>query len=87
MTTTADTTSGYIKRRTSVEEITAWVIYDHPTDFPDHFVARKYLYDAPTQDMLQSENLNHLREEMHKLGLVCIPRSPSDDAKIVETWI
>lgn len=68
-----------------------WTIYDHPKDFPDHFVARKWIVNAagptPTQDIIVSSRLDPIREQLDGLGLVCIGRAASDDATIVETWV
>jgi malonyl-CoA/methylmalonyl-CoA synthetase len=66
--------------------VTLWVIYDSPRDFPGLFVARKWLNDRPTPDLLQGTTLKQLREQL-PAGLHCLPRSEKDDPKIVETWI
>jgi len=63
-----------------------WTIYDHPTDYPDVFVARKFNYDQPTDEILTDTTLDGLR---HKLpnNLTCLKRDPLDDPKIVECWL
>jgi hypothetical protein len=63
-----------------------WVVYDSPVDLPGRFVARKWLNDHPTGELLQGKSLNEVREKL-PLGLYCVKRDPSDDPKIVESWI
>ena len=68
-----------------------WVIYDHPTDFPDVFVARRHICygpDAgPTQDVMVAPVLDMIRAEMERRGLTMLARFPNDDPSIVETWL
>jgi len=63
-----------------------WTIYDSPIDIPGHFVARKWVMDTPTSELLQDKTLEGLRAKLPS-GLFCMPRSPGDDPKIVETWM
>lgn len=63
-----------------------WVIYDRPTDMPNAFVARKWLNDVPTHEVLQAGTLDGLRSLLPR-GLHLLPRDPADDPKIVEVWI
>lgn len=67
-------------------DLPIWVIYHSPIDVPERFVARKWQLDQPTSEMLQSKTLDELRGKL-PAGLVRLPRDPSDDAKIVESWI
>lgn len=69
------------------ETLSIWVIYDHPSDHPDHFVARRWSYDRPTADIKLARDVVELRSEMMAMGLACIARAHSDDAKIMETWL
>jgi hypothetical protein len=67
------------------------VIYDHPTDFPDSFVARRHIAygpDAgPTAEVMRSNSLNALQEEMERRGLIRLDRYAADAPCIVETWL
>lgn len=67
-----------------------WTIYDHPKDFPDHYVARQWWVDdkgGMAQEMLlKAETLPALRR-MLPPGLYRLDASEGDDAVIVETWI
>lgn len=64
-----------------------WTIYDHPRDFPNEYVARKFIGDKPTGAILCSHDLSMLRKHFHELGLFRIGRNPQDDAGIVESWL
>jgi hypothetical protein len=70
-----------------------WVIYDHPTDLPNHYVARLWCVTEPggglipTALALVCPDLDQLRGEMESLGLTCIPRASADEPQIVEAWI
>jgi hypothetical protein len=63
-----------------------WTVYDHPSDFPDLWVARRFTLDQPTRDVRTSVTLDGLRALLPP-GLVCIARHPQDDPRIVECWI
>lgn len=68
-----------------------WTVYDHPTDFPDNFVARKFTTDAngprATAEVVVADSLDAIRESMVQRGLTCLTRSPEDEPQIVETWL
>lgn len=68
-----------------------WTVYDHPTDFPNNYVARKFMVTKgraiATEEIILCPDLEALREQLEQLGLVPLKRDPHDDAKIVETWL
>jgi len=66
-----------------------WIIYDRPSDFPEQFVARKWIMDKPTSEVMTASDLAGIRWAVGKVapGSVCLARDPSDDPKIVETWL
>lgn len=64
-----------------------WTVYDNPKDYAGWFVARRFTLDGPTPDVLFSNKLEDLRDVLRGMGLTPIPRSPEDDAVIVESWI
>lgn len=68
--------------------LSIWTIYDHPLDFPNHFVARCFIYDQPTGSYMTADTVDQLRavlcDEMH---LTCLMRSPEDHPSVVESWI
>lgn len=70
--------------------LSMWTVYDHPTDFPDSFVARRFEIRGdvcPTNEFFLAKTLPEVREAMRKRGLFCLPRDGGDDPKIVETWL
>ena len=38
-----------------------WTIFDSPIDLPDRFVARKWVMETPTSELLQDKTLEGLR--------------------------
>jgi hypothetical protein len=68
-----------------------WTVYDHPKDFPNEFIARRFEVDGKgaraTADILTSSSLDLLRSELVHRGLTVINRLPADDPKIVEVWL
>lgn len=72
------------------DRLPMFAIYDHPRDFPDHFVARLWwsIPEAkPTNFTVRSDDLDTIRDMMQGLGLVKLMRSPGDDATIMEVWL
>lgn len=69
-----------------------WVVYDHPSDFPDVFIARRWdptnAGFMPTERTITGTTLEEVRASINKTpGLCLIPREPLDDPKIVEVWL
>jgi hypothetical protein len=68
-----------------------WTIYDHPRDYPQHFVARKWEIwlgmAIPTTEIVKAEDLPTLRALFESKGLVVIDRQADDDPVVVETWL
>ena len=71
--------------------LSIWTIYDHPTDYPQEFIARRHEITAtgsvPTNDILVSRTLDGLRAEMEMRGMYPLTREPDDDPCIVESWL
>ena len=68
------------------EKLTMWVIYKHPSDYPDEFVARKFILDKPTSEIKTSDTIETLRLLL-PMGLTRVERDDSDDPVIVEAWL
>lgn len=69
-----------------------WTVYDHPTDYPDKFVARLFEVDRNgarvTPSILVADDIETIRDILQfELHLVKLMRSPEDDPVIVETWL
>lgn len=69
-------------------QLPVWVVYDHPQDFPDHFVARLWegMDNTPTATVLVADTLAELRD-MLPPDLNGLERMEGDDPTIVETWL
>ena len=64
-----------------------WTIYEHPKDYPRWFVVRVWYGEVPGEMCLRV-TLDMARKAAWCMGAeVKIPKSASDDAKIVESWI
>lgn len=74
------------------EALELWTVYRNPIDYPDKYVARKFLIEpAPvmpvaTNNIFVANDLHGIRA-MLPPGLYCLPRHPEDDPVIVECWI
>lgn len=70
--------------------LTIWVVYDHPKDFPDHYVARRFINEQAQNgegDVIVKDDLIEIRNAMYARGLFRLGRDPSDDPVIVEMWL
>jgi hypothetical protein len=71
--------------------LSIWTIYDHPTDYPHAFVARRHEVQAegstPTSDLLMSTDLEAIRTRMRAWGLYCLNRQSGDVPCIIESWL
>lgn len=71
-----------------------WTVFDHPSDFPNSFVARRWIAKSDgtveqTDSVLICPNLDALRWALaaNYPHLVPVPRMMRDDPKIVEVWL
>lgn len=64
-----------------------WVIYDHPADYPDSFVARLWHGETPTARVIVEAKLMTIRVKLSRMGLYPLDRKAGDDPKIVECWL
>lgn len=63
-----------------------WTIFDSPQDFPGLFVARRFNYDQPTDDIRLATTLGTIRAAIPQ-GLYRLERNPLDERRIVESWV
>lgn len=66
------------------------VVYDHPSDYPDAYVARVWEAERnlPTNALIKKDTLQEIREDIRSAGfMICISRAPEDHPTIVESWI
>lgn len=69
------------------EGLPVWVIYDHPSDYPDCYVARLWINDQPTANTIASTDLEKLRDAMEEMGLSKLLPLEGDQPHIIETWL
>lgn len=74
--------------------LSIYTIYDHPSDYPDQYVIKKWDVQKgntePVQDpryVYAGTDLEVCRDQMRNMGLVLMPREDSDDIVIIESWI
>ncbi len=71
--------------------LSIWTVYDHPSDYPDCFVARRHEVVAgrstPTSDLLVSTDLESIRAQMRARGLYRLNRQTGDVPCIIESWL
>ncbi len=70
-----------------MNQVEFWVIFDHPKDFPNDFVARKFLNNEPTEECLKCSDLEALRNHFRERYCTLIPRDPADNTVIIESWM
>ena len=73
----------YEARRRGV--LSVWAIFDHPSDFPSSYVARRFECNVPTGDAVGGD-LDALRHALERAGLVHTMPAKEEDPVIVETW-
>lgn len=92
---------GYAGRRHRLPKMTtqaskktrlaAWIIYKHPSDFPDKFVARKFVLNKPTPQVIIANSAgdirNFLLETIPAKILTRYERIETDSPAILETWV
>ena len=69
-----------------------WIVYKHPADYPDSYVARLWEIgiNGPraTDSIIIRETLEDLRDMLEfEMHLSKPMRQPADDPVIVETWL
>ncbi len=70
--------------------LSQWVIYDHPRDYPEKFVMRRWKIGAEnvlaTDEMATADTLDEIRRAVPP-GRYRLPRYRDDDPCIVEVWL
>jgi hypothetical protein len=73
------------------EPLIMWTIFDHPSDYPNNFVAREchVMQDGKRVwgSFMLCPHIEPIREQMRLAGLTCIGRQPEDDPVIIEVWL
>jgi hypothetical protein len=85
----------YFQETAEVPFMSQWVVYSHPRDFPDKFVARRHdIYRGDhdphaSEEYFTADTLDEIQVRIQELNpnLTCLNRFPDDDANIVEVWL
>jgi hypothetical protein len=67
-----------------------FVVYDHPKDWPDFYVVRKFETSRTpmfTSEILMHRELEPLQDHLARMGLVKLMPDPTDDPVILEIWL
>jgi hypothetical protein len=62
-----------------------WVVYKNQTDYPNGYIARKFIVDYPTSETVVGKTLEDVRSQLPPF-LTRSDRMPGDKLSIVETW-
>lgn len=65
-----------------------WVVYDHPSDYPDKWVVRKWSVtsqEVPTGVVFVGDSFEEVSNIL-PAGLVWMPRGEGDDPAIAGVW-
>jgi hypothetical protein len=70
-------------------EVEIWTVYDHPRDYPNKIVARKFLNDRPTEEKIIGDTVEEVRKQLISRYPYLTRFEPDtmDDIAILETWI
>jgi len=70
--------------------LSIWVVYDHPKDRPECYVARRHEVHPtgprPTADVIVGGSLEDVRARLPG-HLHRVPRDPRDEKYVMELWL
>lgn len=72
--------------------ISIWTVYEHPDDFPDNYVARRFEVLAgevnATDQVIVTNSLPALQQHLRQYHgeLHAVPVLADDDCKVIEVW-
>lgn len=69
-----------------------YTVYDHPSDYPNDYVCRRLVISpgevkADCTFLMVTKDLELIRGQMLHMGLTLVPRDPSDDPVVIESYI
>lgn len=84
-----------VKLITSVKEldtsnlkVPVIVVYEHPNDYPEYYVARVFNVDKPTDTIMLKKNLSEIQDDIKEnMNMVFFLRGAEDDPCIVGAWM
>ncbi len=73
------------------DKLMIWTVYDHPTDWPDWFVARRFEVAAgecrPTEDVVMTRTLDELRIHFGERGFSFLCRNEGDTPGVLGCYL
>ena len=63
-----------------------WIVYDHPFDYPDSYVAKQFINQIETERFILSSKLEGVVETLLERGFTC-QKTVKDDNEIIQVWI
>lgn len=69
-----------------IKQIPIIAVYNHPTDYPDNFVARLWIGNKPSRYVVLCNNIDELRQSIPPWMQKLMP-ADQDDPVIIETWL
>ena len=64
-----------------------WTVYFNAVDYPNLYVARKFINAGPTGELMCCSEYQPLLEWLQEKGLTKLARHPNDHPVIVESWL
>lgn len=68
------------------DDMSTWVVFEEPPDFPNQYVARRYRAYVDTGEYVSGSTLIEVRAKLPP-GLMRLERSAHDDPIVRESWI
>lgn len=64
------------------------VVYDHPTDYPDNYVARVFEVGNPTNAVIVKDDVDEIQQDIREnTDMMFFPRESEDKPCIVGVWM
>lgn len=84
-----------VKLITSVKEldtsnlkVPVIVVYEHPSDYPQYYVARVFDTDKPTDTIMLKDRLSEIQDDIKEnTDMIFFLRGAADDPCIVGVWM
>lgn len=69
-------------------EVPVIVVYEHPSDYPQYYVARIFNVDKPTDTIMLKDTLEEIQEDVrNNTNMMFMLRGAEDDPCIVGVWL
>lgn len=64
------------------------VVYDHPKDYPDNYVARVFDVGNPTNAVIVKDDVDEIQQDIREnTDMIFFPRDAKDAPHIVGVWM